>query len=47
MVKPLGIVSLYIDFPAGILYADRGEANLEVAGFVISSGIVIDGGLTT
>ena len=45
MVRPINIVALHIDVRSGILYADEGLSDLTQAGFVISSGILIDGAL--
>ncbi len=46
MVRPNNIVNLYIDTATGLLYADEGlSSELSIAGFVISSGIVLDGAL--
>jgi hypothetical protein len=45
MVKPVNIVNLYIEVDTGTLYADTGLVDLEDAGFVLSSGVVIDGAL--
>ena len=45
MVQPKEIVNLYVDTDTGVLYADAGVSDLLSVGFVISSGIVIDGSL--
>ncbi len=45
MVKPINIVNLHIEVDTGILYADVGLSDLLAVGFVISSGILIDGAL--
>ncbi len=45
MVKPNNIVNLHIEVDTGTLYAYIGLADLLAVGFVISSGIVIDGAL--
>jgi len=43
MVKPIDIVPLYINPSEGTLYADEGMASLTSVGFVVSSGVIIDG----
>ncbi len=45
MVQPKDIVNVYIDLVDGTFYADAGQTDLKSVGFVISSGIVVDGAL--
>ena len=45
MVKPPNLVKTYIDLDDGTVFADVGMPDLENVGFLLSSGIVIDGAL--
>lgn len=45
MVKPADIVNLYIDTSTNLFYADVGLVDLKLAGFVISSGTLLNGAL--
>ena len=45
MARPSNVVNLYINVDDGLLYADIGRTDLFQAGFIISSGIVLDGAL--